>query len=453
MLRTGQLLKGVITQLDEAQNGVLRVQKDMVFVRHVLLQEEVNVRIVKRISKGYTAEVVAITKPSPQRCKVPCGIYERCGSCSMMHMSAEAQRLSKKKMIEELARKEKGITVNVEDVVTMKDPYHYRNKIIVGFSKDRSHKIQAGFYEEFSHHIIPYKRCLLHPEICDEIIQSIVELMGKFRVEPYDEDKKRGLLRHVILRYGETTKQIMVVLVVNSTVFPARKNFVNALLQKHSEITTVIQNVNSRKTSIVLGNEERILYGKGYIEDTLCGNIYRISAKSFYQINHAQTEVLYKMAIGMLQLTGNEIVLDAFCGIGTIGMYASRFVKSVIGVEINKDAIADAKSNATINHIKNIRFVCDDAGKFMSTLATKKEMLDVVIMDPPRSGSSEEFIRSLAQLKPKQVLYISCNPQTQLRDMVMFKKYGYKMEGNMQPVDLFPFTFHIESIVRLSRTK
>ncbi|MGX8834454.1 23S rRNA (uracil(1939)-C(5))-methyltransferase RlmD [Amedibacillus sp. YH-ame6] len=452
MLKEGQIVKGTIKYIDEFGNGVLVQGKDHVLLRNVFVNEEVSAIIKKRIQKGYVAQIKQMIKPSKDRVKPECGIYERCGSCHLMHMKKDVQSKYKKNMIEELCKKAK-LSIKVEDVCTMKDPYHYRNKIIVGFQKDKQRHIQAGFYEEFSHRIIPYKDCHLHPSICDEIIQTITRLLEKFRVELYNEDKRSGMLRHVLIRYGKISKQIMVVLVVQSNVFPARKNFIQVLLKEHPEITTIIQNVNSRKTSVVLGNEERVLYGQGYIEDTLCGCTYRISAKSFYQINHEQTEVLYKMAIERLHLQGNEKVLDAYCGIGTIGMYASQFAKEVIGVEINKDAIADAKVNAKLNAIHNIHFQCDDAGKYMQKMAAKREKLDVVIMDPPRNGSSEAFIQSVAMLKVKEVLYISCNPETQIQDIKLFQKMGYQTEGTMQLVDMFPFTEHVESIVKLVRNK
>lgn len=453
MLRNGQMVKGSIQYIDEFGNGVFMVQKERVLVRNVMVKEEVSAIIEKRIQKGYVAKIKQIIKASNERIKPKCPIYERCGSCHLMHMKPEVQALYKKKQIEELCKKASLSNIKVTPVYPMKEPYHYRNKIIVGFQKDKQRRIQAGFYEEFSHKIIPYSSCVLHPTICDDIIQTIVTLMNKFRMDVYEEDKRKGLVRHVLLRYGEVSKQIMVVLVLQSNVFPARKNFVQSLREKHPEITTIVQNVNTRKTSVVLGGEERVLYGPGFIEDTLCEQRFRISAKSFYQINHAQTEVLYKTAIGLLNLNGSEKVIDAYCGIGTIGMYASNFVKEVIGVELNKDAVEDAKQNAQLNSIKNIRFLCDDAGNFMRKLANKKERMDVVIMDPPRSGSSEEFIQSVATLRVQQVLYISCNPESQIRDIKVFQRFGYQIQGDMIPVDLFPFTNHVESVVLLTKVQ
>lgn len=453
MLKINQMVTGVISGMDEAHNGLLRSGKDVVLVRQVMQQEEVRVRIVRRIAKGYIGEVMEIKKASPYRIAVKCPIYERCGSCQLLHMNAQGQREFKNRSIQTLCAKAKIGRLKAEEIVAMEEPWHYRNKMIIGFQRDKQRRIQAGFYEEFSHRIIPYKRCPLHPEICDDIIAGIVELMGKLRIEPYDEDKRRGLMRHVVVRYGAVSRQIMIVLVLNSNVFPARKNFIQELRSRYPQITTIVQNVNTRKTSVVLGDEERVLYGPGYIEDVLCGMTFRISAKSFYQINHEQTEVLYQRSVELLKLNGRETVLDAYCGIGTIGMYVSRFVKQVIGVEINGDAVKDARINAKINQINNIRFVCDDAGRFMSRLAAEKKRLDVVIMDPPRSGSSEEFIKSLVRMKPSQVLYISCNPQTQMRDLQVFERMGYRVQGKLVPVDMFPHTVHVETVVLLSHKK
>lgn len=451
MLKEKQRIKGIIQSIDEDGNGVLYVGKDKVLVRHVFVKEEVLIRVTKRIQKGYIGDVVEIIKKDKARITPKCAIFEKCGSCHLLYCNAQGQAEYKKNKLIQLC-KQANLNLKVEDMLVMKDPFHYRNKMIIGFQRDKNRKIQAGFYEEFSHRIIPYQKCLLHPKVCDDIISTITELMIKLRIEPYEEDKRKGLLRHVLLRYGKVSGQVMVVLVMNQSVFPARKNFVNALLKKHPQITTVVQNVNTRKTSVVLGEQERVLYGKGYIEDVLCGLTYRISSKSFYQINHEQTEVLYQTGIQMLQLTGNECVLDAYCGIGTIGMSLAHKVKQVLGVEINKDAVADAKLNAANNHVHNIKFICEDASFYMKKAADRKERFDVVIMDPPRSGSTEQFLSALISMKPKQILYISCNPTTQVRDLIYLKRYGY--EGStMQGVDMFPNTNAIETVVKLVKYK
>lgn len=449
MLKINQIIRSKIQRLDSHGNGLIHMQKEQVIVPNVLLNEEVSVRILKKIKEGYTGEVIQFHTPSPFRVKPSCDIYQKCGSCHYLHMTYEAQLKLKKEMIEKLCAQEK-LTIKVHDVVGMQEPYAYRNKIIVGFSQDKQRNITAGFYEEFTHRIIPFKHCLLHDETCDSIIQSIVKLMKKYRMEPYDEDRKKGFLRHVLIRKAALTNEIMVVVVVGAKVFPGAKNFVSSLIKDHPQITTVIQNVNMRKTSVVLGDEERTLYGPGYIIDELCGLRFRISSKSFYQINHDQCEVLYKKAIDLLQPKGTETLIDAYCGIGTIGMYASKFVKEVIGVEINADAIKDAQNNAKYNQVKNIRFYCDDASKFMVQLAQKKTKIHAVIMDPPRNGSTEVFMDAIQKLQPENVVYVSCDPNTQIRDLKYFKKIGYVAQ-DMYLYDMFPNTYHVESVVKLRK--
>ncbi|MDF2803488.1 MAG: rlmCD 1, partial [Anaerocolumna sp.] len=259
-----------------------------------------------------------------------------------------------------------------------------------------------------------------------------------------------GLLRHVMIRTGYASGEIMVVLVLASPILPSKNNFVKALREQHPEITTIVVNVNDKKTSMVLGNKEQVIYGKGYIEDTLCGKVFRISPKSFYQVNPVQTEVIYNKAIEMADLTGTETVVDAYCGIGTIGLIAADHVNKVIGVELNKDAVRDANINAKRNDATNIEFYNNDAGEFMSQMAEQKETVDVVFMDPPRTGSNEQFMDALASLKPKKVVYISCNPITLERDLEYLTKKGYKAVKAV-PVDMFPWTGHVETVCLLER--
>ena len=294
--------------------------------------------------------------------------------------------------------------------------------------------------------------CRLEDKKADEIIVTIRNMMKHYRMIPYNEDTGVGFLRHVLVKRGFTSGEIMVVLVTGTPMFPGKNAFVKELLKKHPEITTIIQNINREHTSLVLGNTEKVLYGKGTIEDTLCGCVFRISAKSFYQINPVQTEKLYSTAIDFAGLTGNERVIDAYCGIGTIGIIAARKAKEVIAVEVNKDAVFDAKNNAKRNSTDNIKFYCDDAGKFMTNMAAEGESVDVVLMDPPRAGSDEAFLSSVVTLNPKKVVYISCNPETQARDLKYLTQHGYKVR-KIQPVDMFPHTGHIETVVLLSQRR
>lgn len=338
----------------------------------------------------------------------------------------------------------------VRPIIGMEEPYHYRNKVHAVFGLDRKNNPISGIYKEGTHRILPVDSCLIEDQKADEIIVTIRSMLRSFKIRVFDEDTGYGLLRHVLIRRGFTTGEILVVLVTASPVFPSKNNFVKALREKHPEITTIVQNINGRSTSMVLGDKEHVLYGKGYIEDVLCGLRFRISSRSFYQINSAQTEKLYAKAMELAELTGNETVLDAYCGIGTIGLIASKHAGKVIGVELNQDAVRDAVQNAKKNGITNAQFFCNDAGRFMSHMAARGESADVVFMDPPRSGSTEEFIDAVALMQPKRVVYISCGPDTLARDLRMFAKHGYKAK-EAWPVDLFGWTEHVETVCLLSK--
>lgn len=375
-----------------------------------------------------------------------CPVAKKCGGCQLQNMSY-AQQLSFKqaKVIKLL-----GGYHHVDDIIGMTVPYNYRNKVQAAFGTTRGGKIISGVYQSKSHRIVCVDKCRTEDKKADEIIVAIRNMMPKFRMLAYNEDNGTGFLRHVLVKRGFATNEIMVVLVTGTPMFPSKNAFVKALLEKFPEITTIIQNINRDRTSMVLGNAEKILYGKGYIEDVLCGCTFRISAKSFYQINPVQTEVLYGKAVEFAALTGKETVIDAYCGIGTIGIIAAENAGSVVGVEVNKDAVHDAKINAQRNNIDNIRFYCDDAGKFMTEMAADGEKADVVFMDPPRAGSDIPFLQSVVTLSPKKIVYISCNPETQARDLRFLTKNGYKVR-KIQPVDMFPHTSHIETVVSLVR--
>ncbi|SHO52518.1 23S rRNA (uracil(1939)-C(5))-methyltransferase RlmD [Anaerocolumna xylanovorans] len=375
-----------------------------------------------------------------------CPYRRDCGSCRIYEKSYKEHLAEKQKLVKDLLAQ----YCPVEPIVGMEDPTHYRNKVHVVFDRDRRGNAISGVYEEGTHRVVPIDSCMIHNSKADEIIVSIRGLLKSFKIKTYDEDTGYGLLRHVLIRTGYHSKEIMVVLVIGSPIFPSKNNFVKAIRQLHPEISTIVVNVNNKNTSMILGDKEQVIYGRGFIEDTLCEKVFRISPKSFYQVNPTQTEKLYRLAIDMAKLTGKETVLDAYCGIGTIGLIASDKAAKVIGVELNKDAVADAKVNAKRNETSNIQFYLKDAGEFMAQLAQQKETVDIVFMDPPRAGSDEKFLDSLAILKPKKVVYISCNPVTLQRDVEYLTKKGYKAEKAV-PVDMFPWTGHVETVVLMSR--
>lgn len=375
-----------------------------------------------------------------------CKAAKKCGGCQYQGIPYEKQLQDKQKAVRQLMQpfcKTAGIT-------GMKDPYHYRNKVHAVFARKKDGTIISGVYEEGTHRVVPVENCQIEDEKADAIINDIRGLLKSFKIKIYNEDTGYGLLRHVLIRRGFSTGEIMVVLVLGSPVMPSKNNFVKALRKLHPEITTVVLNVNDKRTSMVLGDRETTIYGKGYIEDVLCGLKFRISSKSFYQINPVQTEKLYGKAMELAGLSGTERVIDAYCGIGTIGMVAAKSAKEVIGVELNPDAVRDAVKNAKHNQMKNIRFYQEDAGRFMEKMAALGEKADVVFMDPPRSGSTEQFMKSVVTLAPKKIVYISCDPQTQARDLKYLTRYGYKAMG-AYPYDMFPFTKHAENIVLLTK--
>ena len=377
---------------------------------------------------------------------------KKCGGCPMLGLDY-AEQLKQK---EAAVRKLVGKYGPVAPIRGAGNPCHYRNKVISTFAAGPGGKLVSGIYAAGTHKVLPVESCLLQDEVLDTVMQAVRAAASTCRYQPYNEDKGTGLLRHCLLRRGVVSGQVMVVLVTAQPVLPGAKNFVRALLaeaeKRHVPVTTVVQNYNPRRTSVVLGEEEKTLYGKGFILDTLCGKTYALSPRSFYQINHDQTEVLYGLAVEAARLTGKEVVLDAYCGIGTIGLTASGRAKQVVGVELNRDAVRDAIGNARHNDVKNARFFAADATQWITEAAAAGQRADVIFMDPPREGSTPQFIESVARMAPKRVVYVSCNPETMARDLALLTAKGYRAEG-FTPVDLFPQTAHCEVVGALTRSQ
>ena len=376
-----------------------------------------------------------------------CPIFDKCGGCQYIDLSYDKQLDLKRKMLSDLL-KEFG---KVDNVIAMESPYNYRNKVTATFHHKRNGEIVAGIYEEGTHNVLENSNCLIENKDAQRIILAIKDLVKSFKITVHNEDTGYGILRHVMIRTAHKTGQIMVVIVTSVPTFPSKKNFCKALLDICPNITTIVQNINEKKTTMVLGERNQIMYGKGFIEDVLCGKRFRISPNSFYQVNPVQTQKLYETAIDFASLSGNEVVIDAYCGTGTIGIALSDKAKNVIGVELNKEAIKDAIINAKMNASQNVRFYNNDAGKFMFDMANKGEVADVVIMDPPRSGSTEKFIDSVIKLSPERVVYISCGPQSLARDLKYFYKRSNYRVMKIVGCDMFPWTEHVETVALLSK--
>jgi 23S rRNA (uracil1939-C5)-methyltransferase len=378
--------------------------------------------------------------------KKTCPHGKLCGGCAY-------QGIGYKKQLEVKQQREAALLSSfckISPIMGAENPYHYRNKVHAAFARQKNGNVIAGSYVANTHRILDTAGCLIEDGRAGEIINTVKKLAVDFKLKIYDEDRHTGVLRHMLVRSGYDTGEYLVVLVIGTPVFPSKKNFIRELVRLCPYITSVVVNINDRNTSMILGERQSVEYGRGYINDRLCGLEYRISPQSFYQVNPAQTEKLYNTAIELAGLTGSETVLDAYCGIGTIGMTASRHCRRVISVESNKAAIADAKLNLKSNGITNVELHADDAGRYMTRLARSNEGLDVVFMDPPRSGSDKAFLNSLLTLKPKKIIYVSCNPETLARDLRVLTSRFYKVK-KIQPVDMFPWTEGIETVADIER--
>lgn len=427
------------TYLSSDAKGVCKTNDFCFYVDYLLPKENANCIVEGVNGKTVYARLIDLMEKSSDRVNVKCNSYTKCGSCKLMHLDYKKQLEFKKNNIH-LLFKNKGINAKINDCIGMNDPFNYRNKVIASVSFENK-KIVYGMYEENSHEVVYNKNCLIQNKILNDILVSIKEELDKLKIKP---EGFGGVLRHIMLRIGIKTNEVLVVFVTNNEMFPGRNELVKNLTKKHKEIKTIIQNTNPRNTSVVFGNKDRILFGYGFINDELLGIKYKISHKSFYQVNPIQTEKLYSKAIELAKLNKGDVVLDCYSGIGTISLSISKYVKEVIGVEIVKEAVNDAISNAKLNNIKNARFYLDDCKKFMINY---HGIIDSLFVDPPRSGLDNEFINSIKRLKPKKIIYISCNPITQVDDLSkLLELYDIK---EIQPFDMFPHTIHCENIVSL----
>lgn len=418
----------------------------VVFVPSLLIGEEAEVEILYKKKDFDVGRITKLIKKSPYRINPVCKCATSCGGCCFQNLEYSKQLEYKKQVAEQTLKSIGKIDTKVSRIYGMADPYFYRNKIQVPFGYDKQHRLVYGFYKFKTHDIIYNQECVIEDAAHVSILKNIKVLLEKFDIKPYDEDKRKGILRHVLIRVGKVSKEVMVVLIVNEKSFKNKSQFVKELVKLNPEITTVVLNENSRKTNVILGEKEEVLYGPGFIYDTLCGLKFKISSKSFYQTNPIQTEVLYSLAIKNANLKSTDVVLDAYCGIGTIGLIAAKHVKEVVGVEIVKEAIIDAKNNAKLNQISNSTHICADCSDYM---IDKK--FDVVFVDPPRKGLDTRFLNSLLKSRPKKIVYVSCDVGTLARDLGILKeKYSIK---KIELVDMFPHTRHVESVVYLESKK
>ena len=438
------IIKGKCVDVSSEGKGVIKTVYGVVFVDSLLLGEEAEIEITyagKGVSYGVIRKLITMSK---DRIAPKCPIATACGGCCFQNATYEYELRYKKHKVEEaLKRIGHFEDIKVNDVLGMDNPEHYRNKIQVPFGKDHS-KVIYGFYKSKTHKIIPLKQCNIEDIKAGPILETIAKLMEEYRIDPYNEDYRTGIIRHVLIRTSRATEEIMVVLVSNVDTFPGRNNFVKELVKRCPNISTVIQNTNKRYTNVILGESDKVLYGKGFITDEILGLKFNISSQSFFQVNPIQVEILYKTAINLANLTKNDTLLDAYAGVCTIGLLAAPHVKKVTSVELVKSAVINGKKNAQINEINNIEIIEADCTEYINK---EHPNFDVVIMDPPRKGSTPEFLSAVKKIKPSRLVYISCDPATLARDLEILSD-TFKIK-TVQPVDMFSRSFHVETVVGL----
>jgi len=439
-----------ITGLTHEGQGVGKIDGFVVFVDSALPGETVTVKIVKETKSYAVGKLVGVDKPSKDRAIPFCPVFDKCGGCAVQHMSYQAQLDFKKDTVLQNIRRIGGLEkVKVLDTIGMANPFKYRNKVQYPVSMV-DNQIKIGFYESRSHNIIDSTQCDIQPEESNVIRELVREFCRLNNISIYDEKTGKGLLRHVMVRKGFTTGEMMVVLVINGQELPDSEKLIKALTEKYDNIKSIVLNINTRNTNIILGDKNICLFGQNYISDYIGKFRFNISPLSFFQVNPIQTEVLYNKALEYAQLTGSETVFDLYCGIGTISLFLSEKAKKVIGVEVVPEAIEDAKENALLNNVTNAQFIAGEAEVVIPKLYEEGIRADVVVVDPPRKGCDEVLLNTLVEMQPQRIVYVSCNPSTLARDMKYLHQHGFE-PLEVQPVDMFPWSSHVECVIGMQR--
>ncbi|TDL30596.1 23S rRNA (uracil(1939)-C(5))-methyltransferase RlmD [Jeotgalibacillus sp. S-D1] len=447
-VKKNDVLQVTIEDLTHEGHGVGKVEGYPLFIPNALPGEAIDVKVVKTTKNYGFGRLMEWHEKSPDRVEPPCPVYDRCGGCQLQHLSYEGQLKAKQKQVQEvLARIGKLPHVPVHPTIGMEEPWRYRNKSQVPIGRSDG-RVISGFYAKRSHEIVDVNQCIIQEQVSDQVMQLVKEKANELGIQPYDELRHKGVLRHVVIRYGRTSGEVMVVLVTRSNHVPHLSELVDMLKENIKGLTSIVHNVNNQKTNVIMGDQTTVLWGREVIYDSI-GNIqFAISARSFYQINPVQTEVLYQTALEYAELTGEESVVDAYCGIGTISLFLAQKAKKVYGVEIVEQAIEDAKINAELNGIDNAEFEAGPAEVVIPRWHKEGKKADVIVVDPPRKGCDEALLTTILEMKPKRVVYVSCNPGTLARDLRVLEDGGYQTK-KVQPVDMFPQTSHVEAVAVL----
>ena len=423
--------------------GIAKIDNFTIFIPNSIKGEKVKILIVKVLSSHAFGKIIDVIQKSKNRTESDCSTYKRCGGCSLRHIKYSETLNMKRNSVQSLANKMLNTKIKVENTVGMENPYHYRNKAQYPVGIDKSGNPVIGVFANRTHEIIPIEKCLIQDERTEEIAKYIVNYITRNNISIYNEKTRKGLVRHIVTKIGKRTNEIMVILVINGNEIPDENKLVKELTSKFTNIKTIIKNINKKNTNVILGEKNVTIYGNGYIKDKLGNLTFKISPASFYQVNPSQAEKLYKIGVDAADITKEDVVFDLYCGIGTISLFMAQYAKKVYGIEIVEQAVKDAVENAKMNGINNAEFIAGDVENVLDDLINvQKIMPDIVMVDPPRRGLDKTSIKNMLEIKPKKIVYISCNPATLMRDLKELEG-AYEIKS-IKPVDMFPFTGHVE---------
>lgn len=428
--------------------GIAKINDFTIFVPNAIKGEKVKILIVKVLKSYGYGKIIDLLEKSIDRVKSDCDTYKRCGGCSLRHIKYEKTLEMKRNAVQSLVNKFLKNKIEVQKTLGMENPYYYRNKAQYPVGKNSEGKAQIGVFANRTHKIIPIQECYIQNKKSQEVAKFVIEFINANNISVYNEKTRKGLVRHIVTKVGVKTNEIMCVLVINGKEIPKEKELVTEVTEKFPEVKTIVKNINTQNTNVVMGKENIVIYGNGYIKDQLGKYIFKISPHSFYQVNPIQAENLYNIGVQAANISKNDIVFDLYCGIGTISLFMAQYAKKVYGIEIVEQAIQDAKENAKINNIKNAEFIAGDVENVLDDLINVKKVIpDVIMIDPPRKGMDNKSVENILNIKPKKLVYISCNPATLVRDLAKFEE-EYEIK-TIKPVDMFPFTSHVECVAVL----
>lgn len=430
--------------------GIAKIDDFAIFIPNAIKGEKIKIKIIKVLTSYAFGKIIEIIEPSKNRLESDCSTYKRCGGCNLRHVKYDETLKIKQNLVQSLVNKTLKNKIKVKETIGMENPYYYRNKAQFPIGKDKENNVVMGVFANRTHEIIPIEECFIQNKEIQKLSKFILEFIKENDISVYDETSRKGLIRHIVTKIGIKTNEIMCIIVINGKEIPKEKELTMQIIKKFPNVKTIVKNINTKNTNVIMGEKNEKIYGDGYIEDKLGEYTFKISPHSFYQVNPVQAEKLYSIGVEAANINKEDVVFDLYCGIGTISLFMAKYAKKVYGVEIVEQAIKDAKENAKINNIKNTEFIAGDTKLILDDLINNKNIIpNVVMVDPPRKGLDNRSVENILKIMPNRFVYISCNPATLVRDLAKFEEM-YEIKS-IQPVDMFPFTAHVECVCVLNR--